>query len=55
MIAALDMTTQCLGAAGDNSSPRLPLDKGQFVRIEIGLTVVAQNLSQARTVGHDDG
>ncbi len=55
VIAALDMPAQCGGAAGDNSPPRLVLNGGQSVRIEIGLTVFAQNIGQAHTVGHDGG
>ena len=55
MIAALDMPAQRRGAAGDNSPPRFLLNGGQCVRIKIGLAVVAQNIGQAHTVGHDDG
>ena len=52
-VAAFDMPAQRLGAARDNSPPRLVLDDGQSVRIKIWLAVFAQNLGQAHTVGHD--
>lgn len=52
-IAAFDMPTQRLGTTGDDSSPRLVLDNGQSVRIEIGLAVFAQYVGQVHTVGHD--
>jgi hypothetical protein len=47
------MPTQRLGTTGDDSSPRLVLDNGQSVRIEIGLAMFAQDVGQAHTVGHD--
>ena len=53
MIAAFDMPAQHWSAASDNSPPRLVLNDGQSVRIEIGLAVFAQNVGQAHTVGHD--
>lgn len=53
VIAALDMPAQGLGAAGDNRPPRLVLNDRQSMRIEIGLTVVAQNIGQSRAKGHD--
>jgi hypothetical protein len=55
VITTLDMSTQCRGAAGDNSPARLLLDGGQWMRREIGLAVVTQNIGQAHTLGHDDG
>ena len=53
VIAALDMSAERRGAAGDNSPPRLVLNDRQSVRVEIGPAVVAQNIGQAHTVGHD--
>jgi len=55
VVAALDMSAQRLGAAGDNSPPCLALSHGQSVRIEIGPAVLAQDVGQAHTVGHDEG
>lgn len=55
VIATLDMPAQRLGAAGDDSPPRLVLNGGQSMRLKIGLTLLAQNIGQAHTVGHDGG